>query len=121
MDCHDAAALISARIDGELEDPDEAARLAEHLAGCPACRALEESFRRQDEALRRAFHPSPVADAAFAEQVAVKVPAMVKRRGKPLQVRVGRPISWREMAEIPSAALAMGELRRRVYALGINQ
>jgi hypothetical protein len=44
-----------------------------------------------------------------------------KRRGKPLRVRVGRPIAWSEMAAIPSAALAMRELRRRVYALGLNQ
>jgi hypothetical protein len=35
-------------------------------------------------------------------------------------VTVGRPIPWKELATIPSAALAMSELRRRVYALGDN-
>jgi diguanylate cyclase len=83
MDCHDAAALISARIDRELNDPAEAARLDAHLADCPRCREREESFRRQHEKLRGAFAPSLRAGAAFAEQVAVKVPAMVKGRSKP--------------------------------------
>jgi hypothetical protein len=43
-----------------------------------------------------------------------------KRRGKPLYVRAGRPIPWAEMAAIPSASLAMRELRRQVYALEDN-
>jgi diguanylate cyclase (GGDEF)-like protein len=83
MDCHEAAALISARIDGELRAPDEADRLDAHLADCPACREREESFRRQNEALRGAFAPSRRADADFAEHVAVTVPAMARARSKP--------------------------------------
>jgi hypothetical protein len=57
----------------------------------------------------------------MAWRIALLVGELNKRRGKPLQVQVGRPISWSEMAAIPSAALAMRELRRRVYALNLNQ
>jgi diguanylate cyclase (GGDEF)-like protein len=77
MDCPEATALISARIDRELDEV-ESARLDAHLAGCPDCRSREEAFRRQDEALRGAFAPSHRAAAAFAEQVAVTVPAMAR-------------------------------------------
>jgi diguanylate cyclase (GGDEF)-like protein len=82
MDCQQAAALISARIDGELSAADTA-RLDAHLDGCPDCRAREELFRRQDDALRGAFAPARRAGADFAEQAAVKVPATVKVRRKP--------------------------------------
>ena len=57
---------------------------------------------------------------SMAWRIALLVGELNKRRGKLLQVQVGRPISWPELAEIPSAALAMRELRRRVYALGLN-
>jgi hypothetical protein len=57
----------------------------------------------------------------MAWRIALLVGELNKRRGKPLEVRAGRPISWPEMAAIPSAALAMRELRRRVYALAFNQ
>ena len=82
MDCQEAAALISARIDNELNAADRA-RLDAHLADCPDCRAREESFCRQDEALRGAFAQSRQAGAEFAEQVAVRVPALVQARHKP--------------------------------------
>jgi diguanylate cyclase (GGDEF)-like protein len=82
MDCQEAAALISARIDAELNDADRA-RLDAHLAECADCRAREEAFRRQHEALRGAFASSRRAGTDFAEQLAVKVPAMVKARPKP--------------------------------------
>lgn len=59
--------------------------------------------------------------AASVWRITLLVGELNKRRGKPLQMQVGRPISWSEIAEIKSAALAMRELRRRVYALGLNQ
>ena len=59
------------------------ARFVAHLADCPDCRAREESFCRQDEALRGAFAQSRQAGAEFAEQVAVRVPALVQARHKP--------------------------------------
>jgi putative hemolysin len=57
---------------------------------------------------------------SLAWRIALLVGELNKRRGKPLHVTVGRPIPWKELATIPSAALAMSELRRRVYALGDN-
>jgi putative hemolysin len=65
------------------------------------------------------FHAA--SRVSMAWRIALLVGELNKRRGKPLEVRVGRPISWPEMAAIPSAALAMHELRRRVYALALNQ
>jgi putative hemolysin len=65
------------------------------------------------------FHAA--SRVSMAWRIALLVGELNKRRGKPLQVRVGLPIAWSEMAAIPSAALAMRELRRRVYALALNQ
>ena len=57
---------------------------------------------------------------SMAWRIALLVGELNKRRGKPLEVKVGRPVRWTELAAFPSAALAMRELRRRVYALGNN-
>jgi putative hemolysin len=62
------------------------------------------------------FHAA--SKISLAWRIALLVGELNKRRGKPLHVRVGRPIPWAEVAALPSAALAMRELRRRVYALG---
>jgi putative hemolysin len=62
------------------------------------------------------FHAA--SKVSLAWRVALLVGELDKRRGKPLQVRVGQPIPWAEMAAMDSSALAMRELRRRVYALG---
>lgn len=43
-----------------------------------------------------------------------------KRRCQPLHVRIGPPVPCPELAAIASAALAMRELRRQVYALADN-
>ncbi|MGH6890896.1 MAG: 1-acyl-sn-glycerol-3-phosphate acyltransferase [Dongiaceae bacterium] len=62
------------------------------------------------------FHAA--SKVSIAWRVALLVGELNKRRGKPLQVRVGRPIPWAETASWASPSLAMRELRRRVYALG---
>lgn len=64
------------------------------------------------------FHAA--SKISLAWRIALLVGELNKRRGKPLYVRVGRPIQWAEMMAIPSAAIAMRELRQRVYALGNN-
>jgi hypothetical protein len=64
------------------------------------------------------FHAA--SKISLAWRIALLVGELNKRRGKPLQVRVGRPIPWADVAALPSAALAMRELRRRVYALASN-
>lgn len=43
MRCRDARALLSARLDDEL-DPADAARLEEHLDGCANCRAANDEY-----------------------------------------------------------------------------
>jgi hypothetical protein len=62
------------------------------------------------------FHAA--SKISLAWRIALLVGELNKRRGKPLQVRVGRPIPWAEIAALESPAFAMRELRRRVYALG---
>jgi putative hemolysin len=57
------------------------------------------------------FHAA--SRVCMAWRIALLVGELNKRRGKPLQVRVGHPIVWSEMAAIPSAALAVRELRRK--------
>jgi len=64
------------------------------------------------------FHAA--SKVSLAWRIALLVGELNKRRGKPLLVQVGRPIPWTEMAAIPSAALAIRELRRRVHGLGHN-
>lgn len=65
------------------------------------------------------FHAA--SRVSMAWRLALLVGALNKRRGKPLHVRVGRPIPWAELAAIPSPGEAMSEMRRRVYALGRPQ
>ena len=62
------------------------------------------------------FHAA--SRVSMAWRLALLVGALNKQRGKPLHVRVGRPIPWPELAAIPSPGEAMRELRHRVYALG---
>jgi putative hemolysin len=64
------------------------------------------------------FHAA--SKVSLAWRIALLVGELNKRRGKPLHIRVGQPIPWAEMTAIPSAARAMRELRRRVYALSNN-
>ena len=64
------------------------------------------------------FHAA--SRVSMAWRIALLVGELNKRRGKPLHVRVGRPIPWAELDSIPTAVLAMRELRRRVYGLATN-
>jgi putative hemolysin len=64
------------------------------------------------------FHAA--SRVSMAWRIALLVGELNKRRGKPLHLRVGRPIRWAELEAIPTAVLAMRELRRRVYALANN-
>src|SRR5262245_7042908 len=74
MDCDQALALLSARLDGELDAADAAA-LDAHLRDCPGCRAAEQGLRQDDADLRRAFAPRREAAAAVAERVIARLPA----------------------------------------------
>src|SRR5262245_31906831 len=72
MLCEQAAALIAARLDGELSDADHDA-LAAHLAACPDCRALDEAFRVQHTDLHTAFAPRRRAAAATAHRAVTRL------------------------------------------------
>jgi ferric-dicitrate binding protein FerR (iron transport regulator) len=74
VDCEQAVALISSRIDHEIQTAD-AAPLDAHLAECPSCRATAEAFSLQHEELNEAFAPRRAAAAAVAEQVNAQLPA----------------------------------------------
>ena len=54
---------------------------------------------------------------SMAWRIALLIGELNKRRGQPVRVQIGTPISWPEIAALPSPAAAMRELRRRVYAL----
>lgn len=60
MDCDIAREALSARIDGERE-PIPAARVDEHLAGCPPCRDWQAVAVEQTQSLRRLAGRSQVA------------------------------------------------------------
>jgi anti-sigma factor RsiW len=59
--CHEAASLLSARLDRELE-PALAAPLSDHVAGCPACRARAAGLESLSRVLQRLpYHAAPDA------------------------------------------------------------
>ncbi len=57
VSCEEAAELLSARMDGELEEG-ERASLEEHLMACGTCGGLEKRLEAADRLLARA-HPKP--------------------------------------------------------------
>ncbi len=61
------------------------------------------------------FHVA--SKVSMAWRIALLIGELNKRRGKPVRVRIGRPIQWPEIAAHASPAAAMRELRRQVYAL----
>src|SRR6266568_2424835 len=54
MTCDQALALISARMDREIQAGDRAP-LEAHLQDCPACRTAAEALQVQDAELRRGY------------------------------------------------------------------
>ncbi len=91
MDCEQALALISAQIDREIA-PDDRARLEQHLAECPACRATADAFALQDEELRHSFAPRREAVVATAERVASRLEGAPRLAGAPAAPRRTRPL-----------------------------
>ncbi len=98
MDCDLAREALSARIDGERE-PVPAARVDEHLAECPPCRAWQAAAVGQTQVLRRAAGRSQLA--------AVRSPGDPAERS-----RVG-PVAWQRRAlgavGIAQVALAVAQ------------
>ncbi len=77
MRCEDAALLLSARLDGELSEAEEQ-ELNDHLAGCPACRALAEDLASLRASLER-LEDEPDAEG-FAARVMESVRAAEGRK-----------------------------------------
>ena len=74
MDCEQAVALISARLDQEIQ-PSERSQLDLHLRECGACRATADAFALQHQELHGAFEPRRRAAAAVADRVNARIPA----------------------------------------------
>lgn len=77
MRCEDAALLLSARLDGELSEAEEQ-KLNDHLAECPACRALAEDLACLHASLEH-LEDEP-APEGFAARVMASVRAAEGRK-----------------------------------------
>ena len=86
MDCEQAVALISARLDHEIQ-PDDRSQLDLHLRECDACRATADAFALQHQELRGAFEPRRRAAAAVAERVNARIPDESARDARRLTPR----------------------------------
>ena len=78
MNCEQALALISSRIDREIL-PGENAWLSEHLRDCPSCRATAEAFALQHKDMTEVFKSRRQAVNATAERVNASVAALCGR------------------------------------------
>lgn len=92
LDCDQALELLSAEIDGALT-AEESAALEEHLAACPACRALLADFESLHTELPRlaAQPPAGLKDDIMA---AVRQSKVTPFQGKQKQWR------WRSLASL---------------------
>src|SRR5215207_5412400 len=102
MNCDQAALLLSAQLDQEIQSDDQG-RLDDHLRDCAACQATAEAFRLQDADLRRAFAPRRRAAARVADRVLQQFPFM----DTPAQPRVLPP---RPGQRLPRTRLALASL-----------
>ena len=98
MRCEQVGEMMSARLDGRLDDGD-AALLAEHVAECPACRA---EWRRL-QALDHLLASAPMAPAPVSLRVLVL--ARLSRREQARRAIIG------------STALALGTVALALLAL----
>ncbi len=107
MHCDEALELLSAALDGELS-PAQQTKLDQHLAQCPACRALQAELMGLEEALATLDVPAP---AGLKDQIMKNLPP---QQGK------GHVIYWRRWGAMAAAAavvfLGVWQLPR--FALG---
>lgn len=125
MNCRQASRCLSLSLDGALA-PRRQARLAEHLAECAGCRALEQAWREQGRLLRhstpaqaptpeaawmdvqralRAARPSPAADArgSWAGWLWQPAAALAVLAAVGLALYMARPRPARVLAAAPRA------------------
>ncbi len=108
MKCENAFELISASLDGELTAAEEA-RLREHLAQCPACRALQAELAGLQAATQAGLET--VAPPELKARIMDELPAQRKPAGKVVYWR-----RWGAMAAaVALVALAAWQLPRFVF------
>lgn len=98
MDCQSARELLSASVDGQL-DEEQAAGLAGHVASCADCRAELAALRALDADLARAFAPQRAAAAAVADRA-------VTAWASPAATRVPAAAPGRSLGQLLLAAAA---------------
>src|SRR5688500_9764492 len=103
MDCDEAANLISARLDDEIE-PDERARLEAHLATRASCCAADAAARAQHDELTASFAARRRASA----QVADRVVREIRRDARPR-------LRWAPLIASAAAGFALAVLLFRPW------
>src|SRR5262249_6095166 len=91
MDCEQALALISSRIDREIL-PSENAWLSEHLRECAACRATAEAFALQHAELKDTFAPRRAAVGATVDRVNATVADGRRAEARRRRLKVPRKV-----------------------------
>lgn len=91
MNCNEAFEFLSAALDAELS-PAQQAQLDQHLAQCPACRALQAELLGLEEALGTLDVPAP---AGLKDQIMENLPPQQSK---------GHVIYWRRWGAMAAAA-----------------
>lgn len=105
MTCDQSLEAVSAALDGEL-DENERAELEEHLADCPACRALAEELGLISAALRN--------EERLPEELADRLSAMLG----PAPKRAAPWKRWGALAAALVLAVGLGAMARSNGLLG---
>jgi tetratricopeptide (TPR) repeat protein len=117
MDCDRATALVSARMDREIQ-PEDRALLDAHLLDCATCRATADAFRLQDADLQLILPPCDPSAAAVAKQVLDHLraaPAAATTPGAQLGTSPP-PVRWR-WSRVAALAAALAGLAILLYSL----
>jgi anti-sigma factor RsiW len=113
MKCHDAAPLLSAARDGALSTP-QRAELERHVAGCAACRQLQDELAAATGAFRADAARVTVPDADEEWRLVrarLRAPTQKSRRGL-------APITWIGVPLAAAAAIAVAFFIGRPAPLG---
>lgn len=108
MNCENALELISASLDGELTAAEEA-QLREHLAQCPACRALQAELAGLQVNTQAALEANPPPE----------LKANILKNLPPQKKPAGKVVYWKRWGAMAAAvalvALAAWQLPRFVF------
>jgi hypothetical protein len=121
MKCEEAEANLSLYVAGDIERPGERERIAAHLEGCEACRALASGWEASQRLLR--LHEPPEFDAAFFDAVRRDVLSRISEPPPPsLFARLlGQPFGRRTLTYAAAfsllvcAVIVTSHFRRRAH------